>query len=230
MKIIRLVILLLFAIMTVLGFSQEKSSKTWDNQAYIGNKVAASSGNWRYSGELQVRLEDDMSQLDNWYLEGVATYMLSKKVEIVPDFRISIKPDEVEYRPGMGLIYKFIKSDFQFVNQLKWQLDMDNKGNHDNGLRYAIFINHKMSEKLITNFAFGAFYRWREAGWNGFQFVRFGPGIAYVINKQHTINFNYFISAENNTVDWDWAGIYAIQLIININKGYKYIPAKYISF
>ncbi len=139
-----------------------------------------------------------MSQLDNWYLEGVATYMLSEKIEIVPDFRMSIKPDEIEYRPGLGVIYKFTTSDFQFVNQLKWQIDFDNRNHQDNGLRNAIFVNRKLTDKLISNFAFGAFYRWKE-DWNGLQFIRFDPGLSYVISKQHTINFNYFFSAENNT-------------------------------
>lgn len=209
--------------------AQTKPSDNWDNQAYIGNKVAANSGDWRLSGELQVRLKDDVQSLDNWFIEGVATYMLSEKWEIVPDFRMSIKPEEVEYRPGLGVIYKFTKSSFQFVNQVKWQLDMDNLGNVDHGVRYAIFTNRKLTDKLISNFAFGAFYRFSD-GFNGFEFVRFGPGLAYVINAQHTINFNYLLSAKNNRQYWEWAGIPVVQLIININKDYKYLPAKYLSF
>jgi uncharacterized protein DUF2490 len=221
--------LLLFVLNGLTSVAQiTKPSPNWDNQGYIGNKVATNKGDWRFSGELQVRLKDDLQSLDNWFLEGVATYMLSEKWEIAPDFRMSIKPEEVEYRPGLGVIYKFIKSDFQFVNQLKWQLDMDNQENVDHGVRYAIFINRKLSKKVISNFAFGAFYRWAD-GFNGFEFVRFGPGLAYVINAQHTINFNYLLSAKNNRQFWEWAGIPVVQLIININKDYKYVPAKYLS-
>lgn len=55
---------------------------------------------------MQVRLKDDLQSLDNWFLEGVATYMLSEQWEIVPDFRMSIKPEEVEHRLGLGVIYK----------------------------------------------------------------------------------------------------------------------------
>ena len=214
---------------TISGKAQTtKPSPNWDNQIYIGNKVAAASGSFRFSGELQVRLEDNMQSLDNWFVEGVATYLLSERIEITPDFRISIKPEEMEYRPGLGVVYKFTKKNFQFVNQLKWQLDIDNNNNQDHGVRYAIFTNRKLSKKFISSFAFGAFYRW-EDGFNGFQFFRFGPGIAYVINAQHTINFNYLISAKNNRQYWEWAGIPVIQLVININKDYKYVPAKYLS-
>jgi hypothetical protein len=212
------------------AFSQTTDSTTnWDNQIYIGNKVAGTAGNWRFSGEFQVRLKDNMSALDNWFVEGIATYLVSEQFEIVPDLRYSIKPDEHELRTGLGIIYKFNKSNFQFVNQLKWQLDFDFNNNQDHGLRYAIFINRKLSYKLISSFAFGAFYRWRD-NFNGFQFIRFGPGLSYVMNRQHTINFSYFLSSENNTEFWEWAGIPTIQLVININKDYKYLPAKYFSY
>ena len=223
-----LVFILLF--IGLQGFSQtEKPDPNWDNQMYIGNKVAMANGNWRYSGELQVRLENNMQSLDNWFIEGVATYLLSEKIEIVPDFRISIKPDEVEYRPGFGIVYKINKQKFQYVNQFKWQIDIDTKNNFDNGLRYAIFMNRKITDKIISNFVFGAFYRWRN-DFSGFEFVRFGPGLGYVIDAQHTINFNYLISAKNFSSYWGWAGIPVIQLVININKNYKYFPAKYLSF
>jgi hypothetical protein len=219
-----------FSLLTSNVLAQINDSTTnWDNEIYIGNKVAAASGNFRFSGELQVRLKDNMQSLNNWFVEGVATYLLSEKFEITPDFRVTIKPEEIEYRPGLGVVYKFTKKDFQFVNQLKWQLDIDNNNNQDHGVRYAIFTNRKLNEKLISSFAFGAFYRWAD-GFNGFEFFRFGPGLAYVINAQHTINFNYLLSAKNNRQYWEWAGIPVIQLVININKDYKYVPAKYISF
>jgi hypothetical protein len=225
-----LLLILLFVFIDLPVFSQtEKPDPNWDNQMYMGNKVALAKGNWRYSGELQVRLEDNMQSLDNWFIEGVATYLLSERIEIVPDFRISIKPDEVEYRPGFGIVYKINKQKFQYVNQLKWQIDIDTKNNFDNGLRYAIFMNRKISDKIISNFVFGVFYRWRD-NFNGFEFVRFGPGLGYVIDTQHTINFNYLISAKNYSNYWGWAGIPVIQLVININKDYKYLPAKYLSF
>ena len=223
-------LLLLGGISSLQALSQiNDSTVNWDNQIYIGNKVTAAAGSFRFSGDLQVRLKDNMQSLDNWFVEGVATYLLSESIEITPDFRISIKPEEVEYRPGFGVVYKFLKKDFQFVNQLKWQLDIDNNNNQDHGLRYAIFTNRRLNEKLISSFVFGAFYRWAD-GYNGFEFFRFGPGLAYIINAQHTINFNYLLSAKNNRQYWEWAGIPIIQLVININKDYKYVPAKYISF
>lgn len=36
--------------------------------------------------------------------------------------------------------------------------------------------------------------------------------------------------ANDNQGGWDHVGILFIQLIINIDKDYKYVPAKYINF
>ncbi len=46
---------------------------------------------------------------------------------------------------------------------------------------------------------------------------------AYISNKVAT-NLN------NRQYYWEWSGIPVVQSIININKDYKYMPAKYLSF
>jgi len=207
----------------------EESVPSWDNQLYIGNKIAAGKNDWRFSGELQVRLKDNTQNLDNYFLEGVANYMLSKRWEISPDFRLSIKPDEAEYRPGLSIVHKLLGTDLQLVNQVKWQMDFDTRGNHSNAMRYVAFLNYKLNDHLLPNFVAGGFYRWRD-DFRGFQYFRFGPGLAYVIDVKHVLNFNYLFAASNTGENWTWAGIMFFQLVININKDYKYVPAKYFNF
>ena len=73
-------------------FSQELVEvDKWDNQLFLGNKVAWGKDKWRYSGELQVRLKDNMKELSEWYVEGVATYMFNENLEFTPDYRFTIK-------------------------------------------------------------------------------------------------------------------------------------------
>lgn len=103
----------------------ESEVPAWDQQFFFGNKVSWGSENWKYSGELQIRLKDYGKALDNWYLEGVA---------------------------------------------------------------------------------------------------------AYVFNKQHALNLIYFVGAANLGDSWSYQGNFLVQLVINIVKDYKYLPAKYISF
>ena len=209
-------ILLLITILLIMVsvFSQTtEPTNNWDNQLYIGNKVAVNKNNWRYSGEIQVRLKNNTQSLDNYFIEGVSSYLLSKKWEIISDFRISVKPTEFEFRPGFGVVNKLILGNLQIVNQVKWQLDFDTKGNVDNGFRYAVFFNYLIHEKYIPNFAAGFFYRWQD-DFQGWRFIRFGPGMAYLINTKHTINFNYLMSMSNDGQNWSWAGIPVVQLII----------------
>ena len=201
----------------------------WDNQAYIGNKLAFGKNKWKFSGELQVRLEDNLQSLDNWFLEFVSNYLISERFEIVPDFRFTVKPDKLEVRPGLGVLYKRTTKQIQFVNQVKWQIDIDSHGGVGNAFREVIFLNHSCSDKIITTLVAGFIYRWWPY-WNGFQYIRVGPGVSFVFDEKHILNFSYFVGVENNTTDWMWAGIPMLQLVINISQKYKYTPAYYFDF
>lgn len=205
----------------------------WDNQLFIGNKVSMLKGDWRYTGELQVRLEDNTQSLDRWFFEFVATYMPSENWEIVPDYRFSIKSEEVEHRPGFGILRKDIYGQgdgkkHQLVHQVKWQGDIGN-GSFENGLRYVFFYNYILNKKLIPNVAAGIFYRWSE-DFNGIQFFRFGGGLSYIMDVKHSLNFSYYLGITDSGETWTYQGIPFVQLIININKDFKYVPAKYINF
>lgn len=205
----------------------------WDNQFFIGNKVSWGSEKWRYSGELQSRFIKDYQALDRWFFEGVATYMHSAKWEFVPDLRFSVRPDFVEIRPGLGVIRKnLIGKDEakrqQLVQQLKYQADIGNsRTNH--GLRYILFYNRVLSKKLIASGIGGVFYSWKDQ-FKGIEFIRGGGTLAYLVNEQHSINFSYLAGAADTGQDWIFSGSFIVQLVINIRKDYKYVPAKYINF
>ncbi len=208
-----------------------QESTVWDNQMYLGNKIAFGKNKWNFSGELQTRLENNFQSLDNWYLEFVSNYLISENFEIVPDFRFTIKPDKIEYRPGFGVLFKKTTKRIQFVNQVKWQMDIDNHGRIGNAFREVVFLNHAFNDKVISTLVAGFIYRWWPE-WNGFQYIRVGPGVSYIFDDRHILNFSYFVGVENNTKEWMWAGIPMIQLVINISSKdkYKYIPAYYFDF
>ena len=216
-----------------LSAQESEDDSQWDNQLFIGNKIAMAKDSWRYSGELQVRLKDNAQSLDRWFFEFVATYMPSEHWEVVPDYRFSIKPENVEHRPGFGVLRKDLfgsgnNSKHQLVHQLKWQADIGN-GYFDNGLRYVFFYNYVLNQKFIPNAAAGVFYRWSEE-FTGFQFFRIGGGLSYIIDVKHSLNFSYFLGITDTGTDWTFQGIPFIQLVININRDFKYVPAKYINF
>ena len=203
----------------------------WDNQVYLGNKVAFGKNQWRFSGELQTRLKDNFHSLDNWYLEFVSNYLFSEKIEIVPDLRYTTKPDKLEIRPGIGILYKNKIFNTSYINQIKYQIDIPTKGDIGHAFRDVMFFNHVFNKNLIGTAIVGFIYRWRP-NWNGFQYVRVGPGVTYVFDNQHRLSFNYFIGVENKTDGWLWSGIPVIQLVINVSKQdeYKYAPAYYFDF
>ena len=223
--------LILVPILAMIPFASAmaEDSPTWDNQAYIGNKITFGKNRWKFSGELQVRLEDNLKSLDNWYLEFVSNYLASENFEVVPDLRFTRKPDKVEFRPGLGVLYKINTDNIQFINQVKWQLDVDDHGKIGNALREVVFLNHRFTDRVISTLVAGFIYRWW-THWNGIQYVRVGPGISYVLDEKLILNFSYFVGVEHNTEDWMWAGIPMIQLVVNLSQEYKYTPAYYFDF
>ena len=204
----------------------------WDNQLYIGNKIAYSKQQWRYSGEFQVRLQDNARNLQVYYFEGVATYMPNPHWEISPDFRYSIYPEKLEIRPGLGVIYKQFwegKHKNQIAHQVKYQADIDNTGFLNNGARYILYHNVVINKKLLITSAAGGLYRWSPK-FSGFSFFRVLTGVTLSATDQIAFNFSYFVGAENHVDHWSYIGVPFIQFIIRFDKDLKYVPARSISF
>ena len=220
-----IVLLIISCGIPVLG----QDSRSWDNQIYLGNKIVFGRNKWNFSGEIQTRMRNNLQSLDNWYLEFVATYMAGKHLEIVPDLRYSIKPTKLELRPGIGVLYKLNIRQIQIVNQVKYQFDIPTSGPSGHALREVVFLNHRFNDRLIGTMVGGFIYRWWPH-WNGFQYIRVGPGLTYVFDRKHSLHFSYFVGVENNTESWLWAGIPVIQLSINISQPYEYTPAYYFNF
>ena len=197
---------------------------------YMGNKINGIVKNWRLSGDIQVRLSNDLQALDQWYVEFIASYMVSPNWEIIPDFRFTTRPDRLENRLGFSVIRKdhilsSPKIKHQFINQVKYQLDF-NSSRFETGVRYLFGYNMLVNKKLIPSFAVGAFYRWSDT-FDGVQFIRGGPGLGFVIDEIHTFNVAYYFGVKDLGSQKVYQGIISLQLVFNINRNYKYIPARY---
>lgn len=234
-KLLSTFIVLLFLSVPLLA--QEEEIDRWDNWFLVGNKVVFGGKNaFKHSHELQWRVNNNMRSLKEWYYEGVFTYSPNAKWEITPDFRASVKPVGTDFRFGLSGVRKsFInreegKFDGQLVQQLKYQIDIDDRGNVRHGVRYVLTYNHLLSEKFIISGLIGPFYRWSK-NFTGVEFVRGGPVFTYIFDPQHTIAFAPLFGA-GNLGDNGWAYSFTpmISLIIRIDKDFKYVPAKYINF
>jgi hypothetical protein len=202
---------------------------TWDNQLFVGNKVGWGKGKWRTTGELQFRVKDNLKALDRWYLEAIPSFLATENWEFALPIRYSIRTTENEFRPGLSAFYKLRpKKEIQVAQQVMYQTDISSI-EIQHGLRYVAFYNQKINDNWIPNGAAGIFYRWSDE-FDGLQFIRLGLGITYVVDKQHTLNFSYFLGITNNGEFWTYQGIPFIQLVINIGKDFDHLPAKYINF
>ena len=214
------------------GATSNNDIDKWDNQFLVGNKYSWSKGNWRYSGELHFRLKNDVRSLNQYYLEGVATYQPNNNWEIVPDLRATVFPDRVELRPGIGLIYKINwnrKNLNQIVQQTKWQTDIKNTGYVSHAVRYMLFYNYVFDKKWMAHTAGGVLYRFSDS-YNGVEFIRALVGATYSFNDYNSLYISYFVGAENRQTHYTFIGGPLIQFIIRFSRDHKYIPAEYMNF
>ncbi len=201
----------------------------WDNLLFVGNKVSWGKNRWKTTGELQIRLKDNLESLDKWFVESIGSYLATKHWEFILPLRYSITSGPNEFRPGIGFLYKsYPNSKIQLSQQVLYQADIS-KIETQHGLRYVLFYNHKINDRLVPNAVAGAFYRWSN-DYNGLQFIRAGGGLTYIIDKKHTLNFSYFLGITDSGEEWSFQGIPLIQLVINLGKDFQHIPAKFINF
>ncbi|QTN38104.1 DUF2490 domain-containing protein [Cryomorphaceae bacterium] len=203
----------------------------WDNMLFVGNKISWGQERWKTTGELQFRLKDDLRALDQWFVEGMGSYLASKNWEFTLPVRYAVKPEFNEFRPGFGALYKMYPKSAELIqisHQVLYQADI-NPNEVQHGLRYVAFYNHKINESLIPNAAAGIFYRWSE-DYTGIQFARAGVGLTYIVDAKHTLNFTYFVGATYNGELTSYQGMPFLQAIFNLGTNFQHIPAKYINF
>lgn len=223
------VLTLLLVCFSLISLAQEANTRNWDNIMYVSNKIGwGSNENWRNTAEFQTRFKGDFGELEQWHVEYAATHLKSEHWEFTPDFRFTKKPDHTEYRPGFGAIYKNLYEKSQLVHQVKYQWDKESTGYSSHGLRYGLFYNYAFSEKLLGSALIGGLFEFGKE-YNGFLGMRTGVSAAYVMDKAHSINVGYFYGlVDRGDHSYTHMGVLSFQLIINIRKDYKYLPAKYI--
>ncbi len=222
-----IVALLLFLVYLPLG------AQDFDYQMVLSNSINWSKIDWRYKVDYQIRLKDNVRNLDRQLFEFVGTYMPSRSWELVPDFRISFTDEIVEYRPGFGVIYKiawgekiFVR---QLVNQVKYQADIEENGKVKHGLRYVLFYNHLITKELLFSSGAAFFYRWQE-DYTGFQFFRAVTGLVYIFDSTHTLSISPYFGIEDPLGEISFLGGVMIGFTIRLRDKSKYLPARYISF
>ncbi|MCK5735068.1 MAG: hypothetical protein KAH21_01270 [Spirochaetaceae bacterium] len=221
------------AVLVLSNFTHFLFADSVEGQIFSGIKISKPYESWRFSGEYQIRLEDNLRALDNHFLEFTGPYMPNHNWEIVPDFRMTMYPDRFEFRPGIGILYKFSwgKKIFikQFINQLKWQTDFESTGVIKHGLRYALFYNQVLNKRFLFTSGAGVLYRWSD-NFNGIQFIRMIAGLVYIFDSTHSLTMTPYLGLEDPTGNLTYTPGFVLVANIHLKGNSKYLPARYVTF
>jgi hypothetical protein len=191
---------------------------------FASTKVSYAVDEWRFYGDAQFRLDGNWRELSQYLAEAASIYSPSKNWEFQGDFRITVRPERLEYRPGAGVTFKALVSSWQFAVQHKYQLDLLSTGAANHGVRQIFYVNKRVGDHFLFSGIGGWFYRWRE-GFNDIEFVRVGGGVTYVFDALHGLNVSYFIGRQNLGDQWVTDGFTFIGLALNVRADWKYVPA-----
>lgn len=241
MYINKLLFSVLFTLNIIFSYSHQTIAQTteepdtsWDNWLIMGNKVVfGGTDQFKHSHEVQWRADNNLTSLNTLLYEAVFTYSPNSQWEIVPDFRYSLKPTKREIRLGFGVVRKdYIGEGItQIAQQLKWQGDFKTEGDYTMALRYVPSISHIINDEYIVGGLLAAVYQWGPSFSASIAFIRAGPTFAMIFDNVHTLSIVPAFGAENfGEYGWAYSFTPIVQLIIRVNKDYKYLPARYINF
>ena len=239
MSKLRSILLILLLAFSCFSYAQDdqivaEEFTDFDYWLIMGNKVVFGGQNrWKHSHEIQWRASDNVRALNTIFYEAVVTYSPNEQIEFVPDFRYSRRPLGREFRPGMGIVFKktWKERKLQFVQQVKWQADIRDYASNSQAMRYVPTVNKVINDKYVVGLIAAVLYQWGSDFDDRFNFVRYGPSVGIVFDQVHTLNFTPAFGAEN-LGDGLWRHSFTpiFQLILRVNKEYKYVPARYINF
>ncbi len=220
--------ILLLLIIKIQVQAQENTDK-WDNELWTGARLAWGESKWIYSVEYQPRFNQNIRQLDRWFLEGSLRYLAGKHFELIPDYRFSVRTSVNEHRLGAGMIYKTMFKKIRFINQFKVQLDKPVSKAPSWAIRNIVFFNYLLNEKWTPYVGAGPLYRLRH-DFNGFEIIRVGAGFHYKIDPKHLISFNYYLGSRDTGQEVVWNGVVFVQITFTLDKDFKYVPANFVGF
>ena len=221
--------LFLLLILSYPLYSQETVADNWDNELWVGTRFAWGKDKLKYSGEFQTRFNNNYTQLENWYIEGAAHYLVSPHIEIIADARNSVSSTGNSFRPGLAVLAKANKGKFFFINQLKFQSDNVFKDNISFAAREIIYINYYINTKWMPFVGGGVFFRDSDS-FKGLQVIRAGAGVYYNYNPLHSLSVNYFVGQRDTGAGLTYSGIFLVQLTLKFSDDYIYMPARFINF
>lgn len=189
-------------------FSQEDGTKDLESWNTIGLKYKLNK-KWSFELEEQLRLDENISEISEYFTQLSTEYSISKKFELGAGFRYISENDnegklqgyENHFRLNLDASYKHKISDFSLKYRLRYQnkneLGVDDFANQHIRFKTAVGYNFK-NWKLDPKFSAEIFNHLEKGEENGFDKYRLTLGTEYKFKKMGTLGLFYKYEKELN--------------------------------
>lgn len=229
---------LLFSIVLIAIFSINSNAQgdtdwsSW-NTIEIGYKL---NNKWSFSLEEQLRLKENISEIDEYFTQLNTQYKLSKKFRLGLGLRYirendnkgNIQGYENYFRFHVDAIYKHEINDFKLGYRLRYQNKNELGVSYDEGdfvnqnIRFKTSLEYDIKKwKLDPKFSAEIFNRFQEGNENGFNKYRLTLGTDYSLKNFGEIGVYYRFEKELNVDFPDITNIVGLKYSYTFKKKKK---------
>lgn len=157
-----------------------------------------------YSAEYQVRLDENMSSLNNHFLELVTYKKMNNALLLNGGYRFTRRPDHDEHRVYAGGFWDITRSargsapdanGLRLILQVGYQHDFDvsfdDQAMNSNSIRWILVASRQTTEKLRPFLLAGLLTTWNDAYNFGVDKIRLGGGVAISLTNKSRFRAQY---------------------------------------
>jgi hypothetical protein len=178
----------------------ESDSAMWSGGLFLWQ----TDSKLNFSGEYQVRLDQNMSALSSHFLEGMSYKKAGRSLLFNAGYRYTLRPDHDEHRLYIGGFWDMTRDRHSVVDdpgrvrivlQVGYQHDfnvsIDDQFMDSDSIRWILIASHQASEKIRPFLIAGVLTSWNDAYSFGADKMRLGGGIAVTIGSRSRLRTQY---------------------------------------
>lgn len=130
--------------------------------------------------------------------EAGIKYKLTKQLDVAANLRVTVKPDEVAYRPFADISYQFEINKWSFEPRLRYQHQIEQHELAKNYFRLKSTVSYAVKKGWGPFVSGEVFYHAFYNEGSEFDEYRISAGIEYQYKKVHTLKLYYLYDQEFN--------------------------------
>lgn len=130
--------------------------------------------------------------------EAGMKYKLGKKMDAAFSFRVTVRENEIAYRPFIDLSYEIMLKKWKIEPRLRYQYQIQKNETAESYFRVKTTLSYEINKRWQPYISGEIFYHSFYYKGSSFDEYRLAAGIEHTYKKAHTIKLHYLFDQEFN--------------------------------